>query len=312
MINRIKYLSILVCVFLIRDLFAQQLPQYTQYNYNMNLVNPAYTGSISALKVNMMGRSQWNGVEGAPTTGTLVVDTALKNNIGLGFSAIYDQLGPVKQTHIYGDVSYGIRVSDEGRLAFGLKGGISFQNVNTNLLQFSIPESVVNGINDKPSPNFGIGMYYHEDEFYLGLSIPNLLPNSFSQITNVSVNNIENETNIYLSGGYLFEVNGSRDFIFKPSILVRYSTLFPVITDISASVFLNQKIELGISYRTNQTISLTSLFRLGDNMRVGYAYDYNSGELSAINNGSHEILLLFNFRNEHRRRKGKYNRFMCF
>jgi len=52
------------------DISAQQNPQYTQYMYNMSVVNPAYAGSKDAVSMGALYRKQWAGFDGAPETGT--------------------------------------------------------------------------------------------------------------------------------------------------------------------------------------------------------------------------------------------------
>ena len=79
---------------------AQQDPQYTQYMYNMNVINPAYAGSVEGVGVGMLYRNQWEGLEGAPTTGTINIHSAIGKNVGLGISVISDDIGPVKELAI--------------------------------------------------------------------------------------------------------------------------------------------------------------------------------------------------------------------
>jgi type IX secretion system PorP/SprF family membrane protein len=52
------------------DIQAQQDPHYTQYMYNMNVVNPAYAGSKENLSGSLLYRQQWVGLQGAPKTAT--------------------------------------------------------------------------------------------------------------------------------------------------------------------------------------------------------------------------------------------------
>ena len=41
-----KIIFILLLCLLSKQSFGQQDPQYTQYMYNMNIINPAYAGSL--------------------------------------------------------------------------------------------------------------------------------------------------------------------------------------------------------------------------------------------------------------------------
>jgi len=62
---------------------AQQDAQYTQYMYNTLVVNPAYAGSRGLLSLNGLHRSQWIGVDGAPTTQTLSLHSPVGKKVGL-------------------------------------------------------------------------------------------------------------------------------------------------------------------------------------------------------------------------------------
>ena len=68
-----KKLYIIFVFLLTYQMQAQQDPQYTQYMYNMNIVNPAYAGSFEGIAIGGLFRSQWVGLEGAPNTGTIAL-----------------------------------------------------------------------------------------------------------------------------------------------------------------------------------------------------------------------------------------------
>ena len=147
---------------------AQQDPQYTQYMYNMNVVNPAYAGSRGTLSLGLLGRSQWTSVDGAPKSFTFNAHAPLGKKVGVGISVVSDEIGPAKEQNIYADFSYTLATSDVGRLAFGLKGGVTLLDVN--LLDVVLPQTSNAGdpvfdenINDA-FPNFGAGVYYYTDK----------------------------------------------------------------------------------------------------------------------------------------------------
>ena len=87
---------------------AQQDPQYTQYMYNMNVINPAYAGTTEGLSLGVLYRSQWAGLDGGPTTFTFAGHAPVGKRVGLGVSIIADEIGPVKETNAYVDFSYTI------------------------------------------------------------------------------------------------------------------------------------------------------------------------------------------------------------
>ena len=63
---------------------GQQDPQYTQYMYNMNIINPAYTGSTEGLAVGALYRSQWVGLDGGPETFTFNIHSPVGKQVGFG------------------------------------------------------------------------------------------------------------------------------------------------------------------------------------------------------------------------------------
>ncbi|MEN8927226.1 MAG: PorP/SprF family type IX secretion system membrane protein, partial [Flavobacteriales bacterium] len=117
--------SLLLCtaaVFNSSNSFAQQDAQYSMYMFNPLSVNAAYAGSRDALSVTLLGRQQWVNIDGAPTTGTISIHTPLKYEaVSVGLSVIQDEIGPTQNTGIYGDVSYRFKLTNNSRLAFGLK-----------------------------------------------------------------------------------------------------------------------------------------------------------------------------------------------
>ena len=123
------YLAVLLSLGGLIEATAQQDPHYTQYMYNMNVINPAYAGSKENLAFGLLYRAQWVDIEGAPNTGTFSGHSPVGKNVGLGLSAIVDQVGPVKESNVYADFSYTLNLGGEHRLALGLKAGATFQKI---------------------------------------------------------------------------------------------------------------------------------------------------------------------------------------
>ena len=170
-----KTIFIIAVLLLAYQTHAQQDPQYTQYMYNMNVVNPAYAGSKKGLSLGLLYRTQWSGIDGAPNTGTFFGHSPLGNNMGIGLSVISDQIGPVNETNIYADVSYTLRFGGEHRLAFGVKAGATFHDIGLSGIDLIDQGDPFFQDISKTTPNFGAGLFYYTDQYYLSLSVPNLL-----------------------------------------------------------------------------------------------------------------------------------------
>ncbi len=281
----------LIIVLLSINSYAQQDPQYTQYMYNMNVLNPAYAGSKGTLSIGILGRTQWVGIDGAPKTFTLSTHAPFGEKVGLGLSAIVDKIGPIKEQNVFADFSYTINTSEQGKLAFGLKAGFTFHNLDELTLTTIDPNdpSILN-FDNRTFPNFGAGAFYYTDKFYVGLSLPNVLETKHFERGN-GLTKASEKVHYFLTSGYVFDVSESLKF--KPSIMAKGAPGAPLSIDLSANFLLSERFELGASYRLDDSISGLIGFAITRDFRLGYAYDYTTTNLGDFNSGSHEVFLLW-------------------
>tara|TARA_B110000305_G_scaffold183561_1_gene203906 strand:+ start:18 stop:929 length:912 start_codon:yes stop_codon:yes gene_type:complete len=270
---------------------AQQDPQYTQYMYNMNIINPAYTGSTEGLAVGALYRSQWVGLDGGPETFTFNIHSPIGKQVGLGLSVISDQIGPVKETNAYVDFSYTIPVGTVTKLAFGIKGGFTFHDIGLADVNTTDPNDPFfeNNINET-TPNIGAGVYFYKpNKYYISASVPNIL-NGVHLDTNGTKIGSETE-HFFAAAGYVFDL--SENFKLKPHALLKYATDAPLSYDINANVFMYELVEIGVGYRLQDSFSGMINFQVYDNLRIGYAYDAIRSDLNIVTNSSHEIFINF-------------------
>jgi len=301
-----KYLKLNLIVFI--ALFgcltttAQQLPQFTQYQFNTVTINPAYAGSRGVLNLTGVHRSQWVGLEGAPETQTFSIHSPLRNEkIGLGLSFVNDHLGFENFSYIYGDFSYTINTGENTKLAFGIKAGFTLFNLDPEFLldPFVTDDPFFNNFSNRLVPNVGVGFYWHTNRWYIGLSAPRLLSNDLNRTRN----NIDAEfvalerVNYFLTGGYVFDISTTSDIKFKPSFLVAATNGAPASFDLSGNFLFNEKLWLGAAYRINeQTQAIGGIvdFQISKQIRIGYAYEYPlNSDIGGFQDGSHEVLLIF-------------------
>ncbi|WP_188051058.1 type IX secretion system membrane protein PorP/SprF [Flavobacterium sp. GP15] len=278
---------------------AQQDPHFTQYMNNMSVINPAYsTATPLILNLGSMYRYQWSGIKGAPKTFSLFAHTPLNDKIEGGFSLISDDIGDgaKKETNFFADFAYSIRLSKKEKLSFGLKAG--FRTISTNFNGFvlnsgdvSTDIAFMNNVNETV-PNIGAGAFYFTDNYYLGISAPNLLSSKDIKSTKAINSFGPEEIHTYFTGGYVFDIN--QDFKFKPAFMAIFVKGAPLSIDLTANILYNEKFELGAAYRFNDAVSVLMNVNVTRNLRIGYSYDYTISNLSQFNSGSHEIVLLYN------------------
>ncbi|MFK7832430.1 MAG: type IX secretion system membrane protein PorP/SprF [Winogradskyella sp.] len=287
-----KKLSIIAVLLLAFQMHAQQDPQYTQYMYNMNIINPAYAGSRENLSFGLLYRNQWTNIEGGPETGTFFGHAPLGNNIGLGASVISDNIGPVNETNAYVDVSYTLNLGGEHRLAFGVKAGATFHDINLSSGNVAVidPNDPFFGIEiNETTPNIGAGFFYYTEKYYLSLSVPNMLSSVHLDDSGL---NIGSETQHYfVTGGYVFDLSENTEL--KPSFMMKSAFNAPTSFDVNLNARFFKKFEIGASYRLDDSFSGLVNFALTDAIRVGYAYDAISSDIRAFAPASHEVMLLF-------------------
>lgn len=278
--------------------FAQQDAQYTQYMYNTLSINPAYAGRRDVLSFVGLYRTQWVGLDGAPQTGTFSVHSPWGNNVGVGLNVTRDDIFISQETYVDLDFSYAFSVSETSKLSLGLKAGAHLLDIDTNRLNTGAfnPgdfDAQIN-VDNKFSPQFGIGAYYYTEKFYLGLSAPNILETEHfdeSITQNSSSATAREKVNYYLMGGYAFDLG--QDLKFKPAGLVKLVEGAPLQVDLSGNLLIKEKLTLGLAYRWSAALSGMVGFQISDELLLGFAYDRETTELAQFNDGSYEVFLRY-------------------
>jgi type IX secretion system PorP/SprF family membrane protein len=287
------YLLALVTLGFVPDLMAQQDPHYTQYMYNMSVMNPAYAGSKDNLSMGLLYRKQWVEIEGAPTTGTFFGHMPAGKNVGLGLSVINDKIGPVQENNVYGDFSYTLQLGGEHKLAFGLKAGLTLHNVGLySDIYSTLPDANDPAFSENTSNsyfNLGTGLFYYTDKYYLAVSVPNMMKSKHLDFNGRSFGSEVNH--YFVTGGYVFDVN--ENLKFKPFFMLKSAFNAPTSLDLSTNFLIQNKLELGATYRLEDSFGAMVNYQVAPNLKVGYAYDHITSDLRVTTPASHEIILLF-------------------
>lgn len=275
---------------------GQQQPMFTQYMFNGLVLNPAYAGGQETFTATAIMRRQWAGVPGAPQTQTFSAHSPLddlrtarrgRSPISLGATLFHDQIAITSHTGLLVSYAYRIRFSSVSSLSMGLQAGASYYSIRYSDLEVDDPAFAM-GDATQWQGEFGAGVYYRHENFFSGLSAPQMLrPKDAANTYAVAF-----APHLFLAMGYVFDVGASLKV--KPHVLLKNykGTLNQV--DINCNAFLNEVLTLGLSWRSMESVSGLFQFQVNPKFAVGYAYDYPySRDLSSMSSGSHEVVLSY-------------------
>ena len=290
----------------ITNINAQQDPHYTQYMYNTMSVNPAYAGSKGHGVITGIGRMQWVGFEGAPNTQNLSYDAPLGDRgLGIGFNLMNDEIGPSSEIYFDANASYTLLTGEQGNLAFGLRLGGRLLNIDWSKGKANQGEEAFGENINKFLPTVGAGIYYYEPEWYIGLSVPNILriEHYDDSLADKEVTAVE-KMHFFLIAGYVYDIN--EDLRFKPAALLKAVAGAPLSLDVSANFLFDEKFRAGIAWRWDDSVSALLGFQISDNLLIGYSYDLTTSNYNVTNSGTHEIMLQYEFVRETKYRSPRF------
>lgn len=300
-----KYWLYCLLLLLPWQLVAQSDQHYTMFMYNKLLYNPGYAGSREVMSVNTQYRSQWAGIAGAPKTLNFSADGLVGSYmrafrpVAVGVSVTNEKVGVENNTHLRAYYAYRLRLK-KSVLSFGLMGGGSLYSAGySSLNPYQLnDQNLAADINNAFLPNFGAGAYWSADNYYIGLSVPSMLENKYDKNGTQIARQIRG---YYLSAGYVYTLNETIKL--KPQVLARYAGngdyKLPFNCDINISAIAYDRIQAGVTYRTDKSLGAIVHVQVTSRINVGYAYDYLMSDIAPFARGAHELVLGYDFVKEH-------------
>ncbi|MEH6681495.1 MAG: type IX secretion system membrane protein PorP/SprF [Sediminicola sp.] len=282
-------LILLISISTLQIVRGQQQLQFTQYMYNPLSLNSGYA-SANRFDVTLMHRSQWVGLDGAPTSQALTLSGRTGERIGLGLMVLNDNVGPANQVDINAAFSYSIPINANVRMSLGLNGGFDILNVDWSKGNYADPQDpIFNNDLNNIRPIIGAGAYFYGEKWYAGISTPNFVRTETFNDEEQLV--IDKDTHFYLMGGYVLDLGPQLKL--KPTTLLKYVEGAPITVDVSANFLIQEKFSAGAAYRFNDAMSAMVGLYLSERFFVGYAYDHTTTALNRYNDGSHEIIIRY-------------------
>jgi type IX secretion system PorP/SprF family membrane protein len=273
---------------------AQQDPNFTLYNFNMNIINPAYAGTKDSPELNLVYRSQFLGIDDAPRTVSMAYSKNVGRNLGLGVSLINDKVFILKQTDVAVDISYKIKLSEQTKLYFGLKAGGGFTNIDLTRAYDGGDDPLFLENQDFFNPHVGAGIHVQNEKFYITVSTPNFLKGKrYEKQGNAPTVAIDN-SHFYLGTGVNLSL--SENLMVTPMFMMRNVEGVPNSYDMGAAFDIHKKVIIGMNYRVKEMISSYTLLDVSDKLKFGVAYDVTMSDLYLVDQrGSIEFIFKYQF-----------------
>jgi type IX secretion system PorP/SprF family membrane protein len=294
--KQIKIICSLLCFLQSMSLFAQQLPQYSQYMFNDFVLNPAIAGRSDYWEAKSNNRYQWAGIPDAPRTYILSLQGPLKNeHMGLGGTIYTDIVGPTRRTGISLSYAYHIKINAKYKLSFGVSGGIVQYAVDGSQITTHDAGDPVLTSNYQSVivPDIGAGIYFYSKKLSVSLGFPQIYQANLKFFADQGSSQSALAQHFYGLVTYKFDVG--HELILEPCVLVKYVAPVPVQVDAGAKLTYQNKVWVGANYRSGDAVSALLGYMFKNWLMVGYSYDYSITAIRKYNSGTHEVMLGLRF-----------------
>lgn len=277
--------------------WSQQDPVYTQYMNNLMSVNPGYTAARGVGSFAGIFRNQWVGLDGAPKSASFSFSMPLDSlNMGLGIDFLYDYTVPLRTTGLFFNYSYQVRVAEKSTLCFGLKAGLNYLDARLSTLdRYHLDDEYILGEGDfnKPFFNAGIGVFWFNERFYAGFSVPRLIETIYNKDVTIVEATSREKQHYFFHGAYMIDL--SPEISFKPGLTTIMTAGAPVTADFDFSFLFHRQIWFGVMYRISDAVGGYMQFQY-KNMKIGLSYDYSHTRIREFQSGTFEVMLRYDFK----------------
>ncbi len=285
-----KISCLLISLFAVDYLYAQQDAQYSLYVFNQIAINPAYAGTRDVLSSSLIYRNQWASMpQGAPSTAAFSIQTPLHNKkIGVGAEMFSDKIGPKISNGILLSYAYRLRLG-KGQLALGLKMGMINYIFDWTKIDYKDKDDNYNTQNrsSKFTGSADFGWYYYTRSFYWGMSFTHI---NHGKITEIGNDFTQQAVHFFMPIGKSFQVG---NVIINPTYILKKATNSPATSDFGVNVLLKEKWWIGISFRRQYGTVFLTQYQIKEKLKIGYSYDYGTNKMGRIGGVSHEIMISY-------------------
>jgi type IX secretion system PorP/SprF family membrane protein len=281
---------------------SQQTPNFTLFMMNPFIYNPALAGTANYYQIRSNHRFQWAGFKDAPITNSIsAFGPHSKKDMGFGGTIYNDVTGITSRTGLNGVYAYNISVTTDIRLSMGLSAGVLQYKIDGTKVEFedglddpALPHTMIS----RWIPDASLGVYAYSTNYHVGFSVTQLLNNYVTKRTDIlggegeiGLNKLK--SHFYLMGGYIYTIN--REWRIEPGFVLGKVTPAPFQLELYTKAIYKNMIWGGVSFRTQDAISIVGGYIHDRKIYFGYAADVAVTDIRGYNFGSHEIFIGFNF-----------------
>lgn len=286
-----KTFFLVIAIFIFRlNGFSQQDPLNSMYLFDKMLINPAFTGSSDWVVGTIKAREQYTGLEGNPSTQTFNFHAPLnRRKMGIGIKIVNDEIAITKTINAALLYSYHLNFG-RGKLSFGIETGIIKREINfSKLILNQQNDNVFPLLTESATvPDISWGLYYQKKQAYVGFSQYHTLKNTFNDSEK---SNSKLSSHFNFLAGNIFKINKKWDI--ETSTLVKIVSGAPLQADVNTILYYNKLIGVGAQYRTEDAVVLFMKISILENLKLAYAYEIITSDLSNSATGSHEVLISY-------------------
>ena len=340
--SKIALLVVIIFNWLGIETAQAQDAHFSQFYAAPLYLNPAYTGATQRNRVVLNTRNQWPKITGGMVTTAAIYDGYLsKNNTGLGLSIVRDYVASngLSNTGITASYAYHLPFSKTERLSLGASVGIFQRSID--FYKFTFEDQLLTDGQINPSaenrnaangtvvyPDLSVGAAFISKKWYAGLAATHL--------TRPSQNNLKGSNSTdrlpiryTANAGYRIRLSPK-----KRNVTDRVSETFLIPNALIKVQRDFHQLNLGLSLQHNNLLAglyhrSHPLSSEGDagvysqdalilmvgaiikDFTIGYSYDNHFNELSGLSNGSHEVSIIFNWRNYPKNKPKQYAPIPC-
>jgi type IX secretion system PorP/SprF family membrane protein len=282
-----KTLIFISFMLLAMSALAQQDPLYSQYMLNPLLINPSYAGLNNNFNGMIGYRTQWTGLEGQPKTMNASAHTSIVNNkMGVGVLFVNDKIGNINNTEANVSFSYKLQFR-ESTFSFGMQAGVqNFRSDNSALRILDPGDNAFTEGERGSRLNIGAGAIMKGEKFFIGISVPRLLPSTFK--AGGQEFELYNQ-HFYLMTAYIHYL--SEHIRLKPSVLLRGVKGAPLSADVAMNININAIHTAGVFTRNFNTYGVLLQTLAREKFRFGYVFELPTNKSVGTQFTTHEVSL---------------------